>query len=276
MRPSIQVVSLFRYSSTNGLQPCEGFSFRGCTLHSTRRSNEFVRITFAAMGLDAVELLEVPIISLAFIRHHIRYSWSYIRTRTVAQPKNKRRRNVSTDLRGGRCWMNRSWTLFLSFCSSTACPVPYVITKFTVFDASTVQRACMAQGILGRARGTDTLVVYNIGRKDVIYGGTAKCIFSNRSDWIISNVKKSKEVDACLTVRGNPKYPVTRRRRQNRPVLSGPSSDYPEMCIHRKLVIYNVWCYSLIQFALGIETEDLKLNLDVLDGALQKWRYESN
>ena len=139
--------------------------------------------------------------------------------------------------------------------------VPYAITKFTVFDISTARlyEAFPA----AREELQLSLLVSLAGG---MLGGTAAAIVSNPSDCIISEVKKSKEADVSVF-----EAIATIQARGGGGVL-GPFFVGLPLRILRYTTIASLSfvAYDAIRFAFGIGSDDLKLYLDVLGGALQK------
>jgi len=135
--------------------------------------------------------------------------------------------------------------------------VPYAMTKFTVFDIST-ERLYQAFPAAQEELGLSLLVSLAGG----IMGGTAAAIISNPADSIISELKKAKSETSPLDAIRN-----MNARGGIGPFFAGLSTRIVRYTLIASLSFVS---YDAIRFSLGIGTDDLKLYLDVLGGALQK------
>jgi len=222
-------------------------------------STEYLRRMFSEMaGLDAAQYEVLIILAASGIASAIAgcvfCPFEAVRIRTVAQPKFAANAGGVLqrilDEEGIESLVN-TIPIFLFK------NIPYAMTKFTVFDIST-DRLYQAFPAAQEQLQLSLLVSLAGG----IMGGTAAAIISNPADSIISELKKAKTelspLDAIqnMIARGG----------------VGPFFAGLPLRIVRYTLIASLSfvTYDAIRFALGIGSDDLKLYLDVLGGALQK------
>jgi solute carrier family 25 phosphate transporter 3 len=135
--------------------------------------------------------------------------------------------------------------------------VPYAMTKFTIFDLSTERMyAAFPQATENLKL---SLLVSLLGG---CFGGTAAAVVSNPADALLSELKKAKSDiapwDAATAMWERGKF---------RPFWKG----LPVRLVYYSLIAsFQFLVYDGVRFALGIGSDDLKLYLDVLGGALQE------
>lgn len=130
------------------------------------------------------------------------------------------------------------------------------MTKFTIFDLSTER---MYEAF--PAAQEDLKLSLLVSLLGGILGGTAAAIISNPADSVISELKKAKSDISPLEAANN----MLER--------SGVSTFFAGLPL--RMVFYSLVAsmtfvvYDSVRFALGIGSDDLKLYLDVLGGALR-------
>jgi solute carrier family 25 (mitochondrial phosphate transporter), member 3 len=135
--------------------------------------------------------------------------------------------------------------------------IPFAMAKFTVFDLSTAymyNQFPAAKEDLGLS-----LLVSLLGGT---LGGMSAAVVSNPADVTISTLKKQKSSQGALATA------------QTIWQDGGPSAFFRGLPLrfifYALLVSLQFLVYDSIRFALGIGTDDLKLYLDVLGGALSE------
>lgn len=220
---------------------------------------EFLRRTFTELaGLDAGSL-EVPIILCAsaigsFFGSFIICPFEAIRIRSVAQP------DYGSSIIQVFNRLVKEEGLFSLF---SAVPVfmtkeiPFAMAKFTVFDIST---AMMYEQF--PAAREDIQLSLLISLAGGTLGGFTAAVVSNPADATISELKKARSdmgpVQAAQLIleRGGP---------------AALFAGLPlRMVFYALIVSLQFLVYDAVRFALGIGTDDLKLYLDVLGGALSE------
>ena len=219
---------------------------------------EFIRRSLTeAAGVDAVAL-EAPIILVAAgfasaIGAVIICPFEAVRIRSVAQPdyavnagdvltKMLKEEGVGSLLNAIPIFLVRN--------------VPYAMTKFTIFDLSTER---MYEAFPAAQEELKlSLLVSLVGG---VLGGTAAAIISNPADTVISELKKAKsDISALEAAKGM----------LERAGISAFFVGLPLRIVFYSLVASMTFVvYDSVRFALGIGSDDLKLYLDVLGGALR-------
>lgn len=209
-----------------------------------------------AAGADAVSL-EVPIILAAAaisaaVAAVLICPFEAVRIRTVAQP------NYAPNSAGVLTRMldeEGIGSLINAIPIFVLKNIPYAMTKFTIFDISTeklYEAFPAAQEDLKLS-----LFVSLIGG---ILGGSAAAVVSNPADAVISELKKSKSDISPLEA-----VKIMNER-------AGISTFFVGLPL--RMLFYSLSAslvfvfYDSVRFALGIGSDDLKLYLDVLTGAL--------
>jgi solute carrier family 25 phosphate transporter 3 len=220
-------------------------------------ATEFIRRSLSdAAGVDAIRL-EVPIILISAaiassIGAVLICPFEAVRIRTVAQPDFA---PTSTDVLTKMVKEEGIGSLVNAIPIFLVRNVPYAMTKFLIFDLSTerlFETFPAAQEQLSLS-----LLVSLVGG---ILGGTAAAVVSNPADTVISELKKAKSDIS-------PQQAVA-----NMLERAGPSAFFVGLPL--RMVFYSLVAsmtfvvYDSVRFALGIGSDDLKLYLDVLGGAL--------
>ncbi len=134
--------------------------------------------------------------------------------------------------------------------------IPFAMAKFTVFDLSTVWM--YAQFPAAREDLQLSLLISLAGGT---LGGIAAAVVSNPADVTISTLKKAKSE---MTISGAAALLVEE---------GGPFALFTglplRMIFYSLVVSLQFLVYDSVRFALGIGSDDLKLYLDVLGGALR-------
>lgn len=220
---------------------------------------EFLRRYLAGVaGVDAVSL-EVPIILLAsgigsFFGSFIICPFEAIRIRSVAQPDF-----ASNIVKVFNRMVKEEglMTLFSAVPVFMTKEIPFAMAKFTIFDISTAM--LYEQFPAAKEDIQLSLLVSLVGGT---LGGFTAAVVSNPADVTISELKKAKSdmgpVQAVRLIldRGGPAALFT---------------GLPLRMVFFALVVsLQFLVYDAVRFALGIGTDDLKLYLDVLGGALSE------
>uniref|UniRef100_A0A7S1VS03 Uncharacterized protein n=2 Tax=Grammatophora oceanica TaxID=210454 RepID=A0A7S1VS03_9STRA len=220
---------------------------------------EFIRRTLTeAAGADALTL-EVPIILSAAgiasaVGAFVNCPFEAVKIRSIAQP------GYAKDAFGvlGRMVREEGFVSLVN-----AIPVflvknvPYAMAKFTVFDLSTEY---MYKAF--PAAHDDLKLSLLISLVGGILGGSAAAVVSNPADAVISELKKSKSdmspQEAATVI-------------LDRNGIPGLFKGLPVRLVYYSLLgSVQFLVYDSVRFALGIGSDDLKLYLDVLNGALQE------
>lgn len=220
---------------------------------------EFLRRSFQEVaGLEAGSL-EVPIILAAsgigaFFGSFIICPFEAIRIRSVAQPDFGK--NI-VQVFNRIVKEEGLFSLFSAVPVFLAKEVPFAMAKFTIFDIST---AYMYEQF--PAAREDIQLSLLISLAGGTLGGFAAAVVSNPADATITQMKKAKsdmgpvETAQSIIERGGP------------PALF---TGLPlRMVFYALVVSLQFLVYDAVRFALGIGTDDLKLYLDVLGGALSE------
>jgi len=233
-----------------------GFFVGGGILYT---ATEFLRRYLTELAGSSAVSLEVPIILIgaaaaSFIGSFVICPFEAVRIRSVAQP------NFADNIVGVLSRIVEEEGVFSLF---SAIPVfltkeiPFAMAKFTVFDLSTeflYEEFPAAQEDLKLS-----LLVSLVGGT---LGGVVAAIVSNPADTVISEMKKSSDgigpIAACKTLLNRSGIPT---------LFTGLGL---RMVFYAIMISLQFLAYDSIRFALGIGTDDLKLYLDVLGGALQQ------
>jgi solute carrier family 25 phosphate transporter 3 len=220
---------------------------------------EFLRRSFQELaGLDAASL-EVPIILAAsgiasFFGSFIICPFEAIRIRSVAQPDFGK--NI-VQVFNRIVKEEGLFSLFSAVPVFLTKEVPFAMAKFTVFDIST---AYLYEQF--PAAREDIQLSLLISLAGGTLGGFTAAVVSNPADATITQMKKGKsdlgpvETAKSIIDRGGPQALFT---------------GLPLRMIFFALVVsLQFLVYDAVRFALGIGTDDLKLYLDVLGGALSE------
>jgi len=220
---------------------------------------EFLRRTLTELaGADAGSL-EIPIILLAsasasFVGSFTICPFEAVRIRSVAQPDYAPNIiavfNRMVDEEG-------VLSLFSAVPVFLAKEIPFAMAKFTVFDVST---AWLYDQFPAATEDLQLSLLVSLAGGTL--GGFTAAVVSNPADVTISEMKKAKSdlgpVEAANIVleRGGP------------PALF---TGLPLRLVFYALVVsLQFLVYDAVRFALGIGSDDLKLYLDVLGGALSE------
>lgn len=220
---------------------------------------EFLRRALGELaGMDATRL-EVPIILLAsgiasFIGSFVICPFEALRIRSVAQP------GYGKDIAAvfNRMIQEEGLsTLFSAVPVFWAKEVPFAMAKFTVFDVSTDWMYSQFP-----AATEDIQLSLLVSLAGGTLGGITAAVVSNPADATISEMKKARTdigpISAAQIVieRGGPAALFT---------------GLPLRMVFYSLVVsLQFLVYDAVRLALGIGTDDLKLYLDVLGGALSE------
>lgn len=220
---------------------------------------EFLRRSFIELaGLDAASL-EVPIILLAsgiasFFGAFVICPFEAIRIRSVAQPDFGK---SIVDVFNRMVKEEGLDSLFNAVPVFMAKEIPFAMAKFTVFDVST---AWMYEQFPAAQEDLQLSLLVSLAGGTL--GGFTAAVVSNPADATISQLKKAKsnmgaiEAAQLILDRGGP------------PALF---TGLPlRMVFYALVVSLQFLVYDAVKFALGIGTDDLKLYLDVLGGALSE------
>jgi solute carrier family 25 phosphate transporter 3 len=220
---------------------------------------EFLRRSFQELaGLEAGNL-EVPIILAAsgiasFFGSFIICPFEAIRIRSVAQP------DFGSNIIKVYNRMVKEEGLYSLF---SAVPVfltkevPFAMAKFTIFDISTAY--LYEQFPTAREDIQLSLLISLAGGT---LGGFAAAVLSNPADFTITQMKKAKSDIGPVEMA------------QSIIDQGGPASLFTglplRMVFYALVVSLQFLVYDGVRFTLGIGTDDLKLYLDVLGGALRE------
>lgn len=226
---------------------------------------EFIRrFLTESLGTEAIGF-EVPIILCAsaagaFVGSFIICPFESVRIRAVSQ------KDYAPDIFSVFLRMYREEgvpSLFAAVPLFLVKEIPFAMAKFTVFDLSTAWM--YTQFPAAREDLQLSLLVSLLGGT---FGGVSAAVVSNPADVTISTLKKSKSnvgafATAALILENG-----------------GPSALFRGLPLRfvffALLVSLQFLVYDSIRFALGIGTDDLKLYLDVLGGALSETVATSN
>ena len=135
--------------------------------------------------------------------------------------------------------------------------IPFVVTKFTVFDLSTEY----LYDAFPAAR-EDLRLSLLVSLAGGTLGGISAALVSNPADATISEMKKAKSDDGPI---------LTFQKLYS---AGGAQALFRglgvRMFFYTLIVSLQFLVYDAIRFSLGIGTDDLKLYLDVLGGALKE------
>jgi solute carrier family 25 (mitochondrial phosphate transporter), member 3 len=208
------------------------------------------------MGINAGSY-EVPIILFAsafgaFVGSFILCPFESVRIRSVSQ------KDYAPDILQVVTRMIRDegvFSLFAAVPGFLAKEIPFAMAKFTVFDLST---AWMYNNF--PAAREDLQLSLLVSLFGGTFGGVCAAIVSNPADVTISTMKRAKSDMGALAVA---KMIVEQ---------DGFSALLRGLPLRMLFVAFNVsfqfLVYDSVRFALGIGSDDLKLYLDVLGGAL--------
>jgi solute carrier family 25 (mitochondrial phosphate transporter), member 3 len=220
---------------------------------------EFIRRSLTeGLGPNASGL-EVPIILGAsavgaFVGSFVLCPFESVRIRSVSQ------KNYAPDIAQVFLRMTREEgipSLFAAVPVFLAKEIPFAMAKFTVFDLST---AWMYSEFPAAKEDLQlSLLVSLLGGT---LGGVAAAVVSNPADVTISTLKKAKSDMGALAA-------ATMIVEQG-----GPPALFRglplRMIFYALVVSLQFLVYDSVRFALGIGSDDLKLYLDVLGGALSE------
>lgn len=220
---------------------------------------EYLRRTLTILAGSDAGSLEVPIILLssgiaAFFGSFVICPFEAVRIRSVAQKDY-----APTILKVCARIIDEEGllSLFSAVPVFLAKEIPFAMAKFTVFDLSTA-----ALYDLLPAAKEDIQLSLLVSLAGGTLGGIAAAVVSNPADVTISQMKKTKseigpiEVATSILERGGP------------PALF---TGLPLRMIFYSLVVsLQFLVYDSVRIALGIGSDDLKLYLDVLGGALRQ------
>lgn len=220
-------------------------------------SFEIFRRYYTDLIGDISYMYEIPIILAASFTSAILGCFAFaptesIRIRSVAQPNYAENAfGVAKRMIDEEGFM----TLFSAIPAFLLKEIPYTITKFTIFDVSTE-------------------FVYDkfpVAREDIqlslfvslfcgSLAGISAAVVSNPADAIISEMKKIKSDDGPITT-----FSKLIDRGGVTSLFRGLGV---RMLFYTLLVSLQFLIYDFVRFSLGIGSDDLKLYLDVLGGAL--------
>ena len=209
-------------------------------------------------GADAAQL-EVPIIlisagSAAFVGSFILCPFEAVRIRSVAQPNYAP--NI-VQVCNRMVAEEGIPSLFSAVPAFLLKEIPFAMAKFTVFDLSTAW-------LYDRfpAATEDLQLSLLVSLTGGTFGGIVAAIVSNPADVTISEMKKAKsdmgpkQAAQVVLDRGGP------------PALF---TGLPLRLVFYSLIVsLQFLVYDSVRIALGIGSDDLKLYLDVLGGALRE------
>lgn len=220
---------------------------------------EYVRRTLTATaGLEAANY-EVPIILFAaavgaFVGCFVISPFEAARIRSVAQPgygKNM------FDVFDRLIREEGTFSLFKAVPVFWAKEIPFAMGKFTVFDVSTSWMYTAFP-----AAREDLQLSLAVSLLGGTLGGMVAAVLSNPADITISELKKTKSdmtaMDAVNVI-------------VDRDGVSGLFRGLPlRLAFYSFVVSLQFLVYDSVRFALGIGSDDLKMYLDVLGGALSE------
>jgi solute carrier family 25 phosphate transporter 3 len=219
---------------------------------------EFLRRYFTTLLGNSAAGLEIPIILsasafAAFVGSFVLCPFESVRIRTVAQPDYGS--NV-VDVVKRIVREEGLFSLFKAVPLFCAKEIPFAMGKFTVFDLST--KYLYEQFPTAREDIQLSLLISLAGGT---IGGLVAAVVSNPGDATISELKKAKsdmgplEAGQLLVERGGPAALFT---------------GLPLRMVFYPLVVsLQFLIYDSVRLALGVGSDDLKLYLDVLGGALR-------
>lgn len=216
------------------------------------------RVATSLAGADAGSL-EVPIILTAsalaaFVGSFVICPFEAVRIRSVAQPGYGK---TIIDVLNRMVKEEGIETLFKAVPAFWLKEVPFAMGKFTVFDVST---AWMYDSFPAAREDIQlSLIVSLVGGT---LGGMVAAVLSNPADTTISELKKAKsdmtpQQAAAIIL--------------DRDGSAGLFRGLPLRVVFYSLVVsLQFLVYDAVRLALGIGSDDLKLYLDVLGGALRE------
>ena len=182
----------------------------------------------------------------------------YYCTRTVAQPEYA---NNSIGVLNRMLEEEGYGSLINAIPVFIAKQLPYAMVKFLVFDLSTDR----LYDIFPAAQ-EDLKLSLLISLVGGVLGGSAAAVVSNPADTVISEMKKSQEDISPIEAVNN----LSTR--------AGPSGFFVGLPLRMLFSSMNASLtfalYDSVKFLLGIGSDDLKLYLDVLSGALNNISLE--
>jgi solute carrier family 25 phosphate transporter 3 len=220
---------------------------------------EYLRRTAAAMAGTSASSLDVPVILASsaiasFFGSFILCPFEAVRIRSVAQPDYAP--NIVLVLKRMVDEEGLS-SLFSAVPAFLVKEIPFAMAKFTVFDLST---AWMYEQFPAATEDLQLSLLVSLAGGTL--GGFAAAIVSNPADVTISEMKKAKSdlspVSAATLVLEQ----------------GGPAALFRglplRLVFYALIVSLQFLVYDAVRFALGIGSDDLKLYLDVLGGALSE------
>jgi solute carrier family 25 phosphate transporter 3 len=220
---------------------------------------EYLRRTAAAMSGTSASSLDVPVILASsaiasFFGSFILCPFEAVRIRSVAQPDYAP--NIVLVLKRMVDEEGLS-SLFSAVPAFLVKEIPFAMAKFTVFDLST---AWLYEQFPAATEDLQLSLLVSLAGGTL--GGFAAAIVSNPADVTISEMKKAKS-DL------SPAAAATLVLEQG-----GPAALFrglPLRLVFSALIVsLQFLVYDAVRFALGIGSDDLKLYLDVLGGALSE------
>jgi solute carrier family 25 phosphate transporter 3 len=208
---------------------------------------------------DVAYLYEIPIILAASFTSAVLGCFAFapsesIRIRSVAQPDF-----AESALGVAKRMIDEEGiiTLFSAVPAFLLKEIPYTITKFTVFDLSTE----FAYDKFPAAR-EDIQLSLLVSLVCGSLAGISAAVVSNPADATISEMKKVKSDDGPITT-----FSKLVEEGGARALFRGLGV---RMIFYTLLVSLQFLVYDVVRFSLGIGSDDLKLYLDVLGGALKE------
>jgi solute carrier family 25 phosphate transporter 3 len=220
---------------------------------------EYLRRTAAAMSGTSASSLDVPVILASsaiasFFGSFILCPFEAVRIRSVAQPDYAP--NIVLVLKRMVDEEGLS-SLFSAVPAFLVKEIPFAMAKFTVFDLST---AWLYEQFPAATEDLQLSLLVSLAGGTL--GGFAAAIVSNPADVTISEMKKAKS-DL------SPAAAATLVLEQG-----GPAALFRglplRLVFYALIVSLQFLVYDAVRFALGIGSDDLKLYLDVLGGALSE------
>lgn len=220
---------------------------------------EFLRRTFTGLaGADATSL-EVPIILLSSGVASIFGSFTLcpfeaVRIRSVAQPDYAP--NI-VEVLNRMVREEGVKTLFSAVPVFLVKEIPFAMAKFTVFDLST---AWLYDQFPAATEDLQLSLLVSLAGGTL--GGFAAAVVSNPADVTISEMKKAKSDVSPMQA-----FNVVLDRGGPKALFAGLPL---RLVFYALIVSLQFLVYDAVRFALGIGSDDLKLYLDVLGGALSE------
>jgi solute carrier family 25 phosphate transporter 3 len=220
---------------------------------------EIFRRYYTDLVGDVAYLYEIPIILAASFTSAVLGCLAFaptesIRIRSVAQPDY-----AENAIGVAKRMIDEEGisTLFSAVPAFLLKEIPYTITKFTVFDLSTE----FAYDKFPAAR-EDIQLSLLVSLVCGSLAGISAAIVSNPADATISEMKKIKSDDGPITT-----FSKLVEEGGARALFRGLGV---RMIFYTLLVSLQFLVYDVVRFSLGIGSDDLKLYLDVLGGALRE------